>query len=62
MENDRLMINYCNIFISALDDRKEEVEIILKIIENYKNEEMPDMRFTIVGNSYVKTLINKIVN
>lgn len=59
MENDRLMINYCNIFISALDDRKEEVEIILKIIENYKNEEMPDMRFTIVGNSYVKTLINK---
>ncbi|MDR2544574.1 MAG: hypothetical protein LBD03_03355 [Methanobrevibacter sp.] len=59
MENNKLMVNHCDIFISALDDRKEEVEIILKIIENYKNEKMPDMRFNIVGNSHVKTLINK---
>lgn len=38
MENNKLMVNHCDIFISALDDRKGEIEFILKIIENYKNK------------------------
>ncbi|MDR2624595.1 MAG: hypothetical protein LBC39_08570 [Methanobrevibacter sp.] len=57
--NDMSQVEEYNVFISALDDSEKELKIILKTIEDYENEEMQNVKLNIVGNRYVKALINK---